>query len=89
MILTRLKFWIGDNESRVSMINKTCDFLGSAGTVTEEGCCLTDTCHASNGGQDTIKDSSCDDNKEPIEVTYNASSYIGMPVGSNKSPCRY
>lgn len=67
------------------MIDKTYDFLGSEGSVTETGCRLTDTCTAENGGQDTIKDSGCDDNEVEVEVTYDLASYIGMPVGSNKS----
>ena len=81
----RLKAWLADDEPRVIMIDKTYDFLGSEGSVTEQGCRLTDRCTAESGGQDTIKDSGCDPNEEPVEVTYDAASYLGMPVGSNKS----
>lgn len=55
---TRLKEWLADDAPRVIMIDKTFNFIGSEGTVTEPGCRLnTGTCTALNGGQDTIKSS--------------------------------
>ncbi|PSN70595.1 pectin lyase-like protein [Corynespora cassiicola Philippines] len=83
--INELKSWLADNTPRVILIDKTYDFLGSEGTVTETGCRLTDTCTAENGGQDTIKTSGCDANERPVTVKYDKASYLGMPVGSNKS----
>lgn len=81
----RLKSWLADNTPRVIMIDKTFNFLGSEGSVTETGCRLTSGCTAANGGQDTIKSSGCDSNEKPIQVKYDKASHLGMPVGSNKS----
>lgn len=68
------------------MIDKTFNFIGSEGTVTEPGCRLnTGTCTALNGGQDTIKTGDCDANEVRITVTYDKASYLGMDVGSDKS----
>lgn len=68
------------------MIDRTWNFIGSEGTVTEQGCRLNDgRCTAANGGQDTIKTSGCDSNERPVTVTYDKASYLGMDVGSNKS----
>ncbi|KAF5001730.1 hypothetical protein FDECE_10863 [Fusarium decemcellulare] len=83
--IAELKSWLADNTARVIMIDKTFNFLGSEGTVTETGCRLKDSCTAANGGQDTIKTSGCDSNETPIQVKYDKASYLGMPVGSNKS----
>jgi pectin lyase len=67
------------------MIDKTFNFLGSEGTVTETGCRLKSGCNAANSGQDTVKSGGCDDNQSSIQVTYDKASYVGMDVGSNKS----
>lgn len=67
-------------------IDKTFNFIGSEGTVTEQGCRLNNgQCTAANGGQDTIKTGGCDANEVPVTVTYDKASYLGMDVGSNKS----
>ncbi|KAF4958977.1 hypothetical protein FSARC_10880 [Fusarium sarcochroum] len=83
--ITELKSWLSDDTPRVIMIDKTFNFLGSEGSVTETGCRLTSGCTAANGGQDTIKTGGCDANEKPIEVKYDKASYLGMNVGSNKS----
>ncbi|RSM04299.1 hypothetical protein CEP52_006931 [Fusarium oligoseptatum] len=83
--IAELKSWLADDTPRVIMIDKTFNFLGSEGTVTENGCRLTSGCTAANGGQDTIKTGGCDSNEKSIQVKYDKASYIGMPVGSNKS----
>ncbi|CAH0027088.1 unnamed protein product [Clonostachys rhizophaga] len=84
--ITQLKEWLADDAPRVIMIDKTFNFIGSEGTVTEPGCRLnTGTCTALNGGQDTIKTGDCDANEVRITVTYDKASYLGMEVGSNKS----
>ncbi|CAG9990991.1 unnamed protein product [Clonostachys byssicola] len=84
--ITQLKEWLADDVARVIMIDKTFNFIGSEGTVTEPGCRLnTGTCTALNGGQDTIKTGDCDANEVRITVTYDKASYLGMDVGSNKS----
>lgn len=84
-MINRLKSWLADDTPRVIMIDKTFNFLGSEGTVTEMGCRLKDSCTAANGGQDTIKTSGCDANETPVQVKYDKASYLGMDVGSNKS----
>ncbi|KAM0438494.1 hypothetical protein ACHAPT_001243 [Fusarium lateritium] len=83
--IAQLKSWLADNTPRVIMIDKTFNFLGSEGTVTENGCRLTGSCTALNGGQDTIKTGGCDSNEKSVQVKYDKASYLGMPVGSNKS----
>ncbi|KAL0932498.1 pectin lyase [Colletotrichum truncatum] len=83
--VAQLKSWMADNVPRVIMIDKTFNFLGSEGTVTEMGCRLKKSCTAANGGQDTIKTSGCDSNETPVQVKYDKASYLGMDVGSNKS----
>ncbi|VUC19897.1 unnamed protein product [Clonostachys rosea] len=83
--IAQLKSWLADDMARVTMIDKTFDFIGSEGTVTENRCRMKDTCTAANGGQDTIKQGGCDDNETSIQVKYDKASYVGMPVGSNKS----
>jgi pectin lyase len=68
------------------MIDKEFNFLGSEGTVTEQGCKMNNgVCTTANGGQDTIKTGGCDSNEAPTTVTYDKASYLGMDVGSNKS----
>lgn len=82
--IAQLKSWLGDDTPRVIRIDKTFNFIGSEGSVTEMGCRNKNVCTFLNGGQDWIKPD-CDSEQAPVQVTYDKAGTVGIIVGSNKS----
>ncbi|KAM0334480.1 hypothetical protein ACHAQA_001509 [Verticillium albo-atrum] len=82
--IAQLKSWLGDDTPRVIRIDKTFNFIGSEGSVTEQGCRNKNVCTFLNGGQDWIKPD-CDSEQTPVQVTYDKAGTVGIIVGSNKS----
>ncbi|KAM9880408.1 pectin lyase [Verticillium dahliae] len=82
--IAQLKSWLGDDTPRVIRIDKTFNFIGSEGSVTEMGCRNKNVCTFLNGGQDWIKPD-CDSEQTPVQVTYDKAGTVGIIVGSNKS----
>ncbi|KAI8241343.1 hypothetical protein K4K57_000054 [Colletotrichum sp. SAR 10_99] len=66
--IAQLKTWLSDSTARVILIDKTFNYIGSEGTVSEKGCRAKSGCNASNGGQDTIGKDSCDANESEVDV---------------------
>ncbi|KAF6841841.1 pectin lyase [Colletotrichum musicola] len=83
--IAQLKTWLSDSTPRVILIDKTFNFKGSEGTVSEKGCRLKSGCNASNGGQDTIGKEKCDANENIVDVKYDKAAKTQLTVGSNKS----
>lgn len=81
----RLKTWLSDSTPRVILIDKTFNYKGSEGTVSEKGCRMKSGCNASNGGQDTIGKDKCDANENTVDVKYDKAAKTQLTVGSNKS----
>ncbi|KAJ0275108.1 hypothetical protein CBS470a_011454 [Colletotrichum nupharicola] len=77
--------WLSDSTARVILIDKTFNYIGSEGTVSEKGCRAKSGCNASNGGQDTIGKDSCDANESEVDVKYDKAAKTQLTVGSNKS----
>ncbi|KAH7362281.1 pectin lyase B [Plectosphaerella cucumerina] len=82
--IAQLKAWLADDVPRTIRIDKTFNFIGSEGSVTEMGCREKTLCTAAGGGQDWIKPD-CDSNQTPFQVKYDKAGTRGMDVGSNKS----
>ncbi|KAI8235654.1 putative pectin lyase F-1 [Colletotrichum sp. SAR 10_86] len=83
--IAQLKTWLSDSTARVILIDKTFNYIGSEGTVSEKGCRAKSGCNASNGGQDTIGKDSCDANESEVDVKYDKAAKTQLTVGSNKS----
>ncbi|KAH8777676.1 pectin lyase fold/virulence factor [Diaporthe sp. PMI_573] len=83
--IAQLKAWLSDSTPRVILIDKTFNFEGSEGTVSEKGCRMKSGCNASNDGQDTIGKASCDANERVVDVKYDKAAKTQLTVGSNKS----
>ncbi|KAF4832643.1 putative pectin lyase F-1 [Colletotrichum siamense] len=83
--IAQLKTWLSDSTARVILIDKTFNYIGSEGTVSEKGCRAKSGCNASNGGQDTIGKDSCDANESEVDVKYDKAAKAQLTVGSNKS----
>ncbi|KAJ0339874.1 hypothetical protein COL154_001335 [Colletotrichum chrysophilum] len=83
--IAQLKTWLSDSTARVILIDKTFNYIGSEGTVSEKGCRAKSGCNASNGGQDTIGKDSCDANESEVDVNYDKAAKTQLTVGSNKS----
>ncbi|KAI8293084.1 hypothetical protein K4K56_005323 [Colletotrichum sp. SAR 10_98] len=66
--IAQLKTWLSDSTARVILIDKTFNYIGSEGTVSEKGCRAKSGCNASNSGQDTIGKDSCDANESEVDV---------------------
>lgn len=52
--IAQLTSWLTDSTPRVIVIDKEFNFIGSEGTVTENGCRPTSNTCPGNGGQDAI-----------------------------------
>ena len=82
----QLVSYLGDSQARVIMLDRTFDFTGSEGTVTETGCAPWGT---GSGCQTAInKDNWCTNyqpNAAKVSVSYSKAGLLGITVGSNKS----
>ncbi|PVH72337.1 polysaccharide lyase family 1 protein [Cadophora sp. DSE1049] len=89
--ITQLKTWLSDSVARVIVIDKEFNFIGSEGTVSENGCRPASNKCPGNGGQDAINGAnwyviffSCD-GQPAVKVSYDKAGVSGLVVGSNKS----
>ncbi|OCL07847.1 polysaccharide lyase family 1 protein [Glonium stellatum] len=89
--ITELKSWLTDSTTRVIVLGKEYNFIGSEGTVTETGCRPTSNTCPGNGGQDAINHADWCTNGNAgtgatsITVTYDEAGVSPIDVGPNKS----
>ncbi len=82
----QLVSYLGDSQARVIMLDRTFDFTGTEGTVTETGCAPWGT---GSGCQTAINLNNWCTNYQPnaakVTVKYDKAGILGITVGSNKS----
>ncbi|CZR50141.1 probable pectin lyase A [Phialocephala subalpina] len=89
--IAELTTWLTDDVARVIVLNKEYNFIGSQGTVTENGCRPASNKCPGAGGQDAINHADWCTNGNAgagvttIKVTYDKAGVNGINLGSNKS----